>query len=32
VITKAELLEISFVAVPCNPEALSQDKKEGYTK
>ena len=32
VITKAELLEVSFVAVPCNPEALSQDKKELYTK
>lgn len=28
VITKAELLELSFVAVPCNPEALSLDQKE----
>lgn len=28
VITKAELLELSFVAVPCNPDALSLDQKE----
>lgn len=28
VITSAELLELSFVAVPCNPEALSLDQKE----
>lgn len=28
IITSAELLELSFVAVPCNPEALSLDQKE----
>lgn len=28
IITNAELLELSFVAVPCNPEALSLDQKE----
>ena len=28
VITHAELLELSFVAVPCNPNALSLDQKE----
>lgn len=27
IITSAELLELSFVAVPCNPEALSLDQK-----
>ena len=25
IIEKAELLEVSFVAVPCNPEAISLD-------
>lgn len=28
VITSAELLELSFVAVPCNPNALSLDQKQ----
>lgn len=28
IITSAELLELSFVAVPCNPNALSLDQKE----
>lgn len=28
IITSAELLELSFVAVPCNPHALSLDQKE----
>lgn len=28
IITNAELLELSFVAVPCNPNALSLDQKE----
>ena len=28
IITEAELLELSFVAVPCNPNALSLDQKE----
>lgn len=28
IIEQAELLELSFVAVPCNPEALSLDKKD----
>lgn len=32
VIVKQELLELSFVAVPCNPEALSLDQKELYKK
>jgi len=34
VILKQELIELSFVAVPCNPEAISLDKKdlEKYTK
>ena len=27
IITEAELLELSFVAVPCNPNALSLDQK-----
>ncbi len=27
-ITSAELLELSFVAVPCNPNALSLDQKQ----
>ena len=27
IITNAELLELSFVAVPCNPNALSLDQK-----
>lgn len=27
IIEKAELLEVSFVAVPCNPNAISLDKK-----
>jgi|GEM_PF-4139820 len=27
IITKAELLEVSFVAVPCNPNAVSLDGK-----
>lgn len=30
VITKAELLETSFVAVPCNPNALSVETRELY--
>lgn len=30
IITKAELLETSFVAVPCNPNALSLEKRELY--
>jgi hypothetical protein len=25
IIEKAELLEVSFVAVPCNPNAISMD-------
>ena len=28
IITSAELLELSFVAVPCNPNALSLDQKQ----
>ena len=28
IITEAELLELSFVAVPCNPNALSLDQKQ----
>ncbi len=28
IITEAELLELSFVAVPCNPNALSLDQKK----
>ena len=28
IITNAELLELSFVAVPCNPNALSLDQKQ----
>jgi phage head maturation protease len=27
IIEKAELLEVSFVAVPANPNAISMDKK-----
>jgi len=27
IIEKAELLEVSFVAVPCNPNAISMDGK-----
>jgi hypothetical protein len=27
IIEKAELLEVSFVAIPCNPNAVSLDKK-----
>jgi len=27
IIEKAELLEVSFVAVPCNPNAISMDQK-----
>ncbi len=32
IIIESELLECSFVAVPCNYEALSQDQKELYKK
>jgi HK97 family phage prohead protease len=28
IITEAELLELSFVAIPCNPNALSLDQKK----